>query len=294
MHVLTRPSVAPMTQIWCYSLYGHNHAVYYEPVRNNIAAARENGATICVNTTAEFKDGVLSFFQNHIDEIIIVEHATISASRFPKVLRYLTPFACEAASYIYKDSDSIVLKKETRIINEWICDTSFDAIIIRDHPLHTAPILAGMFGARHRLALEIAKMARQTFGSANVEDYDSYSYDQQWLARDVYGKVRPRTLVRSSYLEYAGEALQPLERSGRNHIGAQAHRQAEDDVDDRTYAHLYGSGRLRVPFVRSFWRLYTKVRPTLFAAAAFTCASDLMSELRLKAGSEPNDRSNPR
>ena len=122
------------------------------------------------------------------------------------------------ATVLFRDCDSRLGERECNLVNEWL-KSNKDCHIIRDHPGHTVPILAGTFGARNRCLKYMSNHINQTdINAAPVEflegkhifinylrsitkENDTYLVDQRFLAF-VYPFVIGSTFVHCSYNKY--------------------------------------------------------------------------------------------
>jgi hypothetical protein len=255
---------------WCYALYGVDKVKYYEPMRENIRIAKEQGALLVLHTNGESAYSVGKFFAEYKDDIVLVVHREAYADRFPKVLRFLTPWTVAAQFYYYKDCDSVVNAKELELMDEWTRSDDPTALIIRDHPLHVAPIMAGMFALNREISLQVASSAEELFLKRIPTRYSRYTYDQAWLARDIYPGIVARAAVRTSYFHYRGETVVRIARDLEDYryIGSQVYRVTLGmaEVIPKEYLGWYGDGLLSLPYFPRLHFLYGKVRPTLAAA----------------------------
>lgn len=255
--------------VWCYSVYGEDTVKYYEPMRENIRIAREQGARLVVNTSSLYEERVRDFFSYFPDEVIISVHQGDFASAFPKILRFLTCDQVQARFYFYKDSDSVVTEEEIVIMNRWKASADPGALIIRDHPLHISPILAGMFGADHRLATEISWSAKRYFIDNRPRRYHSHCYDQDWLGRDIYPVIAQNATVITSFFYFSNENItrKKWECGAHGHIGAQTYKGCVNAAEEaQQYLSLYRGGLLSIPYYSRLYFLYGRVRPTLAVA----------------------------
>lgn len=99
--------------------------------------------------------------------------------------RFLAALRAEADVILFRDADSIFSKREVDAVNEWL-DSKKDTHIIRDHPYHRAPVMAGLFGVRGRSRAILAKLIRSRLLSRRLTEYGD---DQAFLATDFYPKV---------------------------------------------------------------------------------------------------------
>lgn len=121
---------------------------------------------------------------------------------------------------ISRDTDSRLNARERVAVDEWLASDK-DFHIMRDHPYHNVPILAGMWGVRNGLLLDM------------VEDIDKYSkgdvwqVDQNFLRDCIYPKVKDDSVVHDEYFE---KKSFPAERVSGCFIG-----QAFDENDERLH-----------------------------------------------------------
>jgi hypothetical protein len=275
------------TIIWSYSIYGDDIVTYYAPVVSNILLARQEGAIVAISTTLSDEAKVRDYFSEYLDEIRIVSYDSLEQCSHPKILRFLIPNVIKSDFYFFKDSDSIVTMKEARIMRDWMATVTPVAMIIRDHPLHVAPIMAGMFGIASTFANYLTNSAYEAFFAASPRFRDHYSYDQDWLMTDVYPELVECADVYSSFLFYSGENVRRIEResSGSEFIGAQIRFPYPLLLERAAFYKWYGPGLLCAPsqIKKSFF--YGRVRPTLVLAYLYTLLKTLLGS-RIVTGSQ--------
>jgi hypothetical protein len=110
--------------------------------------------------------------------------------------------------------DSIVNLRDQYCINEFIkSDKKFQ--IIRDHPVHSSHILAGMWGIKKGLLQTniqdlFNKFKKQVvFGITKQKTFQRYS-DQHFLAKFIYPIVMHDALVFDEYFNYPNEQPQKI------------------------------------------------------------------------------------
>lgn len=262
--------------IWSYSVYGNNHEMYFKPLLKVIPLANSIGATVVINTPRAYHAAVLNYFHAFINQIVVLVHDGAIAENYPKILRFLVPIHIYSKYYFFKDSDSLVETKELAIMEHWMKSENTTCMIIRDHPQHVTPILAGMFASTREHALIIATAAEKYFVVAPSK-FNSYSYDQDWLMDQIYPVIKESAQVYTSYFFYTGERVFKINRSlpGCTHIGSQCLQSPPSSSRCRWCDSIYGNDLLRVPFVICFNRLfprliYGRVRPTLILAFIYS------------------------
>lgn len=109
--------------------------------------------------------------------------------------------------YLIRDVDSRLCSREIAAINEWLSlDKPYH--LMRDHPYHGVPVLAGLWGAKHEVRAEVAKVLplvppgdfyRQVNMATNLNftSNDFYQVDQWWLRLKLYPLMRNRMVSHS-------------------------------------------------------------------------------------------------
>lgn len=258
--------------VWSYSIYGENVDCYYSPVLVNIRIARENNAKIVISTTDEYEEKVRNFFRDFLDEIIIITYRKVTLCNHPKVLRFIVSEWVQSNFYFFKDSDSIVTQREIEIMEHWMANRNSEVLIVRDHPLHVAPIMAGMFSVSSKVAKYLANSTLYEFDSKRTRFLNNYSYDQDWLMNAIYPIFVKFSDVYSSFLFYSGERgyLIPRSKSGFDFIGAQTHINYPTGIEDNEFYGWYGDGLLCAPSYLRYTFFFGKVRPTIIAAFIYS------------------------
>jgi len=107
---------------------------------------------------------------------------------------------------ITRDCDSRLSLREANAVNEWINqDTACH--IMRDHPYHNTPVLAGMFGIKGGIVKDLASHMKKP------KNY--YGYDQQ-LLRDF---VLPKMVNKTIHDEFFQKKNFPTTRNNLEFVG---------------------------------------------------------------------------
>lgn len=102
----------------------------------------------------------------------------------------------DASVAIFRDLDSLPTQRELQMIKQWmISDKALH--IIRDHPYHSAPIMAGMWGIK-----DIKLNLRQQIKDASITDF--YGVDQLFLER-YYKTELANALIHDSFPRFPNE-----------------------------------------------------------------------------------------
>jgi len=259
--------------------------MYFKPLLEVIKLAKQVGARVVINAPRSSVVSINSYFKDHLSDFTLLDYEDSISDISPKILRFLVPLYVDSDFYFYKDSDSLVIDKELVIMKHWMSSINPVCMIIRDHPQHVSPILAGMFALSRSQALSVASNAKTYFkNSKNVGN--EYSYDQDWLMDRVYPKIRKSAIVYSSYFFYVGETVHRIGRSsyGDLHIGAQSINSKYSENKFDFYKSVYGDKLLCLPYSSLINRalprlLYGRVRPTLLLAFIFSSVYRLINLL---------------
>ena len=110
---------------------------------------------------------------------------------------------------IFRDTDSRLDDRERAAVDAWLAGDR-DVHVMRDHPLHDVPILAGMWGVRRRALPDLDRWIAQYAKS------DYWQIDQDFLAEIVAPRVRDRWIEHD---EYHARRPFPTRRRGRRFVG---------------------------------------------------------------------------
>jgi len=255
--------------IWCYSLFGRDVNSYYVAMKSNVAIARDNDVKIVIATLNEDLKFIKDYFKFASETVSIISFEEHYAKKYPKLLRYLIPLNYQDYYYFFKDSDSVVTELELKYSNEWMENKGSNCIIIRDHPLHVAPILGGMFGLSSDTAKKSANLLFQELCNGKIKFKDGYLYDQLWLGKNIYPMVKFNSLIYSSHFSYLGEKVIDTNRywNSNKYIGSQHFEStANIELKYNKLIELYSIGNLSLPFYEGISNVYQKTRIVLYMA----------------------------
>lgn len=106
--------------------------------------------------------------------------------------RFEAAFDQDYQHVIIRDCDSRIDEREYVAIKEWV-ESRKDLHIIRDHPMHDAPILGGLWGVRPSSIFDLTEI----FLTYKPKGY--YGEDQEFLANSVYRKLKRNSIVHDSF-----------------------------------------------------------------------------------------------
>lgn len=97
--------------------------------------------------------------------------------------------------FLSRDTDSRLSPREVMAVNEWISEGT-DVHIIRDHPYHSVPLLAGMWGVRGGKLKGIQKHAEEYVSKT---DPNHKFQDQDFLTSWVWSKIQNGQLTLTTH-----------------------------------------------------------------------------------------------
>ena len=110
---------------------------------------------------------------------------------------------------ISRDTDSRLNFREKACVDEWLLSNK-PFHIMRDHPAHTAVIMAGMWGVKHGFLKDI-KSQIESYAKSNFKQLD-----QTFLHEKIYSLVKNDALVHDEFFE---KKPFPTERHNYEFVG---------------------------------------------------------------------------
>lgn len=129
---------------------------------------------------------------------------------------------------VFRDCDSRLTQRERECVSQW--ELSKRSLhIIRDHPWHTASILAGMWGVFGKRAIVLV---------ADLEDEvhqisDVYGVDQELLALKIYPKLVADSITHDAIYNFEKNTIRPPKRIGLEFIGERIDCSGGFDLQNR-------------------------------------------------------------
>lgn len=260
-------------EVWSYVVFGDNYERYYLPLVHNISLAKQVGAKIIISI--QYKDYYMikdksEWFQKHV---MIIICSSPNSKKYPKLERVLNVQDVTSEYIFFKDSDSIVTKQELTIHKEWKeKSTQYPYLIIRNHPEHVAPIMAGMFAVQLKKLPLLQSLINLSLTNQNMLiKLSSYAYDQQILARYVYPEIVSYSAVYTSHFAFVNEHVFLLQHCVKNHIGSYfLEEEAKHNVLSSLINFCYRGGLLYSPFFHKYPQLHQKTVPSILIARVYT------------------------
>jgi len=102
-----------------------------------------------------------------------------------------------------RDCDSRISQREVDAVNEWLSSDN-DFHIMRDHPYHAVPILAGMWGCRNGILSNIEELLEKWYLYEGKGRFQAE--DQDFLGQFIYPFIKEKAIEHSEFnLNYGGK-----------------------------------------------------------------------------------------
>jgi hypothetical protein len=129
---------------------------------------------------------------------------------------------------VFRDCDSRLTQRERECVAQWeLSETSLH--IIRDHPWHTASILAGMWGVFGEQAIRVVADVADEINQISAP----YGVDQEILALKVYPKLVSDSMTHDAFYNFEKNTIRPPQRIGLEFIGERIDCSEGFDVQNR-------------------------------------------------------------
>lgn len=141
--------------------------------------------------------------------------------------RFLTLRDDSYDAYLFRDVDGRPLPRELSAVEDWLA-SGYQFHVMRDHPRHNVPMLAGMWGAKAKGAAALRKILPDSLKTSY------YQVDQVYLRDHVWPIAQKSVLAHVGWNYYWDDTetrLFPVDRDQYNFV-AEGH---------------YGDDRLRFP-----------------------------------------------
>ena len=98
-------------------VFGNEVGKYYDLLTSIHQTCKKNNIYLVISTVEESLNAVTSKFDK-TDDLFFVSYSEKDLIKFPKLLRYLTPFFFNTNQFHYRDSDSLLIKKDIEIFEK--------------------------------------------------------------------------------------------------------------------------------------------------------------------------------
>ena len=130
---------------------------------------------------------------------------------------------------IFRDSDSIVSRREATAVNEWVI-SGRGFHVLRDHPFHSSRIMGGMWGVSDKYFPEVDQLL------GNWKFLDKYGSDQEFLAESVYPIAAKDLLVHATFHRHERASLSESSNFRLNRFASFCGESITSNFIQRSYA----------------------------------------------------------
>ena len=127
----------------------------------------------------------------------------------PAFWRFLPASDPEVGLLLVRDTDSPVTPREVAAVNEWLASDKL-VHIMRDHPKHEYPMLAGMWGCRTSCLRNINERIDRW------KRFDYYGCDQKFLGTVIYPLILNKAWIHSECIKFLNEQIHPFPYQDQN------------------------------------------------------------------------------
>jgi hypothetical protein len=154
----------------------------------------------------------VTYLRDNGAEIFNIEDEYPKAGQFQ---RFLVMNDRSVGRFLVRDCDARLSTAEAKLVQEWI-DGGRPFHVMRDHILHNALMMAGLWGGRTDCGINIVALIRRFFPHGPTTIYGD---DQNMLGSTLWPLIRGHCLVHDRYYHLAGvHKAVPAEMPG--HFGA--------------------------------------------------------------------------
>jgi len=124
--------------------------------------------------------------------------------------------------FLARDIDTVLGSRDRSAVDHWLTSGRVTHVI-RDHPGHNWPMLAGLWGSKGAACREMAALMMR-YGQKS--GFSERTWDQDFLWKDIYPLLKGSLHVNSEFAYYDGEEPHPipLAREGSLYLGFPADR----------------------------------------------------------------------
>lgn len=210
--------MADTVNIIAFSIFGTQERYRLGLLKNLEAAPALFPGWTCLVYCDAFNHKLLGVTTQHMPHARIVLQADESHGLEGTTWRWLACRVPEVKAIIFRDSDSVLGAREKYLVDEWL-NSPHEVHLIRDHPQHTSPVMAGMFGIKGAAIALLAEMVDKHQAGYRKHVYGD---DQAFLNERFYPKIKAGALVHTSSVRYLFELAHSLPpcKPGELFIGA--------------------------------------------------------------------------
>jgi tetratricopeptide (TPR) repeat protein len=207
----TTPPIGP--NVISFALWGSKPIYCYGAMINLVLSRKVYPGWICrYYVDATVPRSCVAYLRDNGAEIFNIEDEYPNAGQLQ---RFLVMNDHTVGRFLVRDCDARLSVEEAKLVQGWI-DSGKSFHVIRDHILHNALMMAGLWGGRTDNGIDIVALMRGYFkGGATA----IYGDDQRMLGSVLWPLIRGRCLVHDRCYRLSGvQEVTPSER--KDHFGA--------------------------------------------------------------------------
>ena len=211
-----------MKNVVAYSLWGDLPMYWIGAIKNIELVSKYLPGWICrFYIDKNCRQDLIDTIKGDNVELILMDYKSYSynnlSTRFNHsglFWRFLSLSDKDVNVLLSRDCDSRISPREVSAINEWLSSDK-DFHIMRDHPYHQVPILAGMWGCRNGILSNIDDLLSQweSYTSKGLYNAD----DQDFLGQIIYPLVCDLSMEHSEFNIKFGRKIVPFSTERNNY-----------------------------------------------------------------------------
>jgi hypothetical protein len=154
--------------------------------------------------------------------------------------------------YLFRDLDSQISHRETLMVGEWLTSNK-NLHVMRDHPMHNAPVLGGMWGIRQDYKEAITRSLKEN----TAKGY--YGEDQEFLWKNVYKSYRRDLLVHDRFfIREAKNVIRKHHQPDYSYVGEQFDELQRYSEEMRRMVEIWETSlsyRVRLRILSIIWKM---------------------------------------
>ena len=215
---------SPRRNIIAYSLFGRDDR-YLVPALHNARAIKYiyHGWTPRFYVDATVPAPVLASLREEGAEVVVVPTDRYPAARYGLFWRFFV-IDDDVDFFLMRDADSIVTVREKVAVDEWLA-SGRHFHLMRDHPVHSELILAGMWGGAVGTIDGISDRIDRYLNARSRTLFDT-TLDQQFLRTEIWPLIRGSVLMHDGQFAFGTPrdfpsvgTIHPRKHVGQNDFG---------------------------------------------------------------------------
>lgn len=186
-----------MRKVISFCVYGNSDIYNYGIYENAILAPKIFPGWI---VTIYHTNTVNKMIFNELKKLKWVELESFDLPNHHKntMLRFLAAFEIKNDVVIFRDADSRLIERDYIAVMDWLKNSNKNVHIMRDHPVNSHHIMAGMWGVRNQ-TLAKPQIVIRFWEYFNNPEYNKWSLDQKYLSKYIYPIIVNDTRIHDEF-----------------------------------------------------------------------------------------------